>query len=95
MVIFFVTSIATRTYLGLIDMSNMIKQRPLLQEEKDRYNSLSLCRYNCKLKYIAIDHKNSALLTTKKQAADTFTSNLMALIPYKPFFIKEKEIFLS
>lgn len=92
-VVCFVPHTATGTYFDLIDVSNIIKQGPILQEEKDKYNSLSLCCYCNKPEYIAINHRNSILLAIKKQAAATFIDNLIALVPYKPFFIKEKRRF--
>ena len=65
-VIFLVPSNATGTHCGPIDMSNMIMRGPILQEKKDRCNSLGLCHYCDKPRYIAIDHKNSVLLATKR-----------------------------
>lgn len=73
----------------------MIKQGPILQKVKDKHNILGLCYYCGKSAYIAMDYKNPTLLFTKKQVAITFTSNLIALIPYKPLFVKEKKTFLS
>ena len=49
-----------------MDVFNVIRQEPILQEEKDGYNNLGLCRYCGKSGYIAIDHKNPTLLATKK-----------------------------
>ena len=90
-----IPSTATGTHPGPTDMSNMIRRGPILHEEKNRCNSLGLCHYCVELGYIAIDHRNSALLATKKQAADIFTGNLMAWVPYKPFLVEEKKTFLS
>ena len=90
-----VSSTATRIYPSPMDMSNVIKQGPILQEEKDRRNSLSLCHYCGKPGHIAIDHKNPALLANKRQAAGAFTSNSMALVPYKPLSVEEKETSLG
>ena len=73
----------------------MIKQGPILQEEKERRYSLGLCRYFGKPGHIAIDHKNPALLATKRQAASALTGNSMALVPYKSLFVEEKETFLG
>ena len=90
-VVFPVPSIATKTYLDPIDMSNVIRREPILQEEKDRCNNLGLCRYYDKLGYIAIDYKNLVFLATKRQVAGAFIDNFMALVPYKPLFVEEKE----
>ena len=78
-----------------MDVSNVIRRGPILQKEKDRRNSLSLCHYRSEPGYITIDHKNPALLATKKQAASTLTGNSMTLVPYKPLFMEEKEISLG
>lgn len=72
----------------------MLKQELILQK-KNRQNNLDLCHYCGKLKYIAIDHRNSALLATKKQVASSFTGSSIALVLYKSFFVKEKEMFLD
>ena len=40
-----VVSTATGTHPGPMDVSNVIRQEPILQEEKDRRNNLGLCRY--------------------------------------------------
>ena len=90
-----IPSTAIKTHPSPIDVSNVIKQRPISQEEKDRRNSLGLCYYCDKPRYIAIDHKNPALLTTKKQAAGALTGNSMALVFYKPLSIEEKEMSLG
>ena len=94
-VVFLVPSTAIGTYPGLMDVSNMIKQRPISQEEKNRRNSLGLCRYCSKPGYIAIDHQNPALLAIKRQAASAFMGNSMALIHYKPLLVEEKETSLG
>ena len=86
---------ATGTHLSPIDVSIVIRRGPILQEEKDRHNSLGLCRYCGEPGHIAIDHRNPTLLDTKKQATGTFTSNSMALIPYKPLHMEEKETSLD
>lgn len=86
---------ATKTYPGLINVSNMIRQGLILQEEKDKRNSLGFCHCYGKSRYIAIDYKNPTLLTTKKPAIDTFTGNSIVLVPYKPFPMKEKKMFLG
>ena len=78
-----------------MDVFNIIKQRPILQEEKDRRNSLSLYYYCGESGHIAIDHRNSTLLATKKQAASALTGNSIALILYKPLFVEEKETSLG
>ena len=78
-----------------MDVSNVIKQGSILQEEKDRRNNLGLCRYCGEPGHIAIDHRNSALLANKKQAAGVFTDNSMALVPYKPLSVEEKETSLG
>ena len=90
-----VPSIAIGTYLGSMDVSNVIRQRPILQEEKDKHNSLGLCHYHDKQRDIAIDYKNPALLATKRQTAGAPTSNSMALALYKPLPIEEKEMSLG
>ena len=51
---------------------------------------MGLCRYFGEPGHIAIDHKNSALLATKRQAAGAFTGNSMALVPDKPLPVEEK-----
>ena len=94
-VVFPAPSTATGTYPGPKNMSNRIRQGLISQEEKDRRNNLGFCRYCDKPGYIAIDHKNPALLATNRQAAGAFTDNLMALIPYKPLPVEEKETFLG
>ena len=73
----------------------MIKRGPISQEEKDRRNNLGMCRYCGKPGYIAIDHKNPALLATKRQAAGAFTGNSMALVPYKTLPVEEQETSLG
>ena len=78
-----------------MDVSNVIKQGPILQEKKYRHNNLGLCHYCSKSRHIAIDHRNPALLTTKKQAARTFRDNSMALISYKPLPVEKKETSLG
>ena len=59
------------------------------------YNNLGLCCYCGEPGHIAIDHINPALLATKRQAAGAFTDNSMALVPYKPPSIEEKETSLD
>ena len=49
-----------------MDVSNVIRQGLILQEEKDRRNNLGLCRYCGEPGDIVIDHRNPALLATKK-----------------------------
>ena len=71
-------------------MSNVIRRGLILQEEKDKYNSLGLYYYYDEPGHIAIDHKNPALLAIKRQVAGTLTNNSMALVPYKPLSVKEK-----
>ena len=90
-----VLSTATGTHPGPMDISNIIKQKPILQKEKDRCNRLGLCRYGGEPGHIVIDHRNSAFLATKKQATSALTGNSMALIPYKPLPVEEKEISLG
>lgn len=85
----------TGTHPGSLDMSNVIRQRPISQEEKDKRNNLGLCYYCKEPGHIAIDHTNPTLLATKKQATGTLTGNLIALVLYKPLFVEEKEIFLG
>ena len=78
-----------------MDVSHVIRQGSISQGEKDRCNSLDLCCYCNEPRYIAIDHKNLALLTTKRQAAVTLTGNSIALVLYKPFSVEKKEMFLG
>ena len=66
-----------------------------MQEKKDRRNNLGLCRYCGEPGHITIDHRNSALLATKRQAAGAFMGNSMALVPYKPLPVEEKETSLG
>ena len=94
-VVFPAPSIATKSHPGPMDMSNVIRQRPISQEEKDRCNNLGLCRYCDEPGHIAIDHRNPALLATKRQAAGAFTGNSMALVPYKPLPVEEKKMSLG
>lgn len=47
-----------------------------------------------KADYIAINYKNSALITFKIEVAD-ITNNLIALVHYKSLLIKNKELSLS
>ena len=88
-------STATGTYPGPMNVSNVIRQGQISQEEKDGRNNLGLCYYCGKLGHIAIDHRNLTLLATKKQAAGAFTGNLMALVPYKSLPVEEKETSLG
>ena len=90
-----VPSTATGTHPGPMDVSNVIRRGPISQEEKDRRNSLGLCRYCGEPGHIAIDHRNPALLATKRQAAGAFIGNSMALVPYKPLPVEEKETSLG
>ena len=76
-------------------MSNVIKQGLILQEKKDRRDSLGFCHYCGELGHIAIDHRNFALLATKRQALDALTDKSMALVLYKPLLVEEKETSLS
>ncbi len=78
-----------------MDMSNVIRQGPIWQEEKNRHNNLGLCRYCGEPGHIAIDNKNPALLATKKLAAGIFTGNLRALVPYKSLSVEETETSLG
>ena len=94
-VVFPVPSTAIRTHPGFMDLSNIIRQGLILQEENDRCNNLGLSHYCSKPGHIAIDHRNPALLATKKQATDIFTGNLIALVPYKALLVKEKKTFLG
>ena len=94
-VVFLAPSTTTGTHPGPMDVSNVIRRGLISQEEKDRRNNLGLCRYCSEPGYIAIDHRNLALLVTKRQAANAFTGNSMALIPYKPLPVEEKDTSLS
>lgn len=76
-------------------VSNMIKQRLILQEKKDRHNSPGLYCYYNELSHIAIDYRNLTVLAIKKQVLDAFTGNSIALVFYKLLFIKDKKTFLS
>lgn len=95
MIIFSIPSIVTETHFNLINTSNMIKKSLILQEKKDRCNSLGLYYYYWKLEYIVIDYKNPALIVTKKLTANVFINNLITLMFNKLFSIKEKKIFLD
>ena len=90
-----VPSTTTRTHPGPMDVFNEIKRGPILQEEKDRHNSLHLCYYYNKPGHIAINHRNSGLLTTKRQIVDALTGNLMVLVPYKSLSVEEKKMSLG
>lgn len=94
-VVFPVFNIAIGTYFDPINKFNMIKQEPILQEKKDKYNSLGFYYYCNEPEHIVIDHRNCILLVTKKQVLGTFTGNLMALVSYKSPSVKEKEISLD
>ena len=86
-----IPSTATETYLGLMNVSNMIRQGLILQKEKDRRNSLGLYRYYGKPRHIAIDHKNLTLLASKRQTIGAFMDNSITLVPYKPLFMEENK----
>ena len=88
-------STATGTHSSPMDMFNVIRRGPILQKENDRCKNLDLYRYCGKPRHIAIDHKNPALVATKRQAAGAFTGSLMVLIPNKPLFMEEKETSLG
>ena len=87
-------SIATGTHPGPMDVSTAGRRGPISQAEKDRRNSLGLCRYCGEVGHIAIDHKDPALLATKRQAAG-ITNHSMALVPYTPPPVEAKELSLS
>lgn len=86
---------AAGTHPGPIDVSIAARQGPISQEKKDKRNDLGLCRYCGKLGHIAIDHKNPALLASKRQAAGTFINNSMALVPYNLSVVEGKKTSLS
>ena len=88
------SSTATGTHPGPMDVSTTVRRGPISQEEKDRRNRLGLCRYCGEAGHIAIDHKNPALLASKRQAAG-ITNHSMALVPYNPPPVEEKESSLS
>ena len=94
-VVFPAPSTATRTHPGPMNVSKVIRQGPISEEEKDRHNNLGLYRYCGKPEHIAINHRNPALLATKRQAADAFTGNSMALVPYKLLSVEEKKTSLD
>ena len=94
-VVSLIPSIATGTHPGPMDMSNIIRRGPISQKKKDRRNSLGLYHYCGGPGHITIDHRNPALLATKRQVAGVFMGNSMALVPYKPFPVKEKETSLG
>ena len=94
-VVFYVPSIATGTNLGLMDVSNVIRQELISKEEKDRCNNFGLCHYCGEPGRIAINYKNPILLSTKRKTASALTGNLIALIPYKPLPVEEKETSLG
>ena len=73
----------------------MIKRGSISQEEKDRRNSLGLYRYYGEPGHIAINHRNPALLTTKRQVTGALMANSMALVPYKPLPVEEKKTSLG
>ena len=87
-------STATGTHPGPMDVSTAVRRGPISQQEKDRRNSLGLCRYCGEAGHIAIDHRNPALLASKRQAAG-ITNHSMALVPYNPLSVEEKESSLS
>ena len=60
-----VSSTTTGTHPNPTDVYNMIRRGPILQEEKNRRNSLGLCYYCGEPGHIAIDHRNSALFAIK------------------------------
>ena len=90
-----VFSITTGTHLGFMDVFSVIRQRPISQKKKDRYISLGLCHYCGESGYIAIDHRNPALLATKKEAADALTGDSVVLVSYKPLPVEEKKTSLG
>ena len=94
-VVFLVPSIAIKTHSGPIDLSNVINWEVISQDKKDRRDSLGLCHYYVEPRHIVIDHRNLALLTTKKQATIALTGNLMALVLYKPLPVEEKKMSLG
>lgn len=69
-------------------------QEPISEEEKDRRNHLGPCHYCSKPGHIAIDHKDSFLLTLKRQASN-ITNHSMAQMSYTPYAFEEKELSLS
>lgn len=83
----------TKTHFGPMDVSTAVRRRPISQDEKNHRNCLGLYRYYGKPGYIAIDHKNPATLSTKRQAAG-ITNHLIALVPYVPP-TEEKESFMN
>ena len=88
-------STSTGTYPGPMDVFNVIRRGPISHEEKDRRNKLGLCRYCGESGHIVIDHRNPALLATRRQVAGAFTGNSMVLVPYKPLPVEEKETSLG
>lgn len=83
----------TKTHFGPIDVSTAVRRRPISQDKKNHRNHLGLYHYYGKPGHIAIDHKNPATLSTKRQAAG-ITNYLIALVPYVPP-TEEKESFVS
>lgn len=90
-----VPSIATKIHLGSINISNKIRHGPILQKKKNKHNSLSLCHYCDKSGHITIDYGNLVFLATKRQAVVVFMGNLIALVSYKFFLVKEKQTSLD
>lgn len=86
-----VSSIATGTHLGPMNLFNVMKQGPILHKEKDICNNRGLFRYCDELGYIVIDHRNPVWLAIKKQAPSVLTGNTIALVLYKSLCVEEKE----
>ena len=87
-------STATGTHPGPMNVSTSGRRGPISQEEKDRRNNLGLCRYCGEPGHIAIDHRNPAVLATKRQAAG-ISNHSMALVPYTSPVFEAKESSLS
>lgn len=90
-----ISSTAVGIHPGLIDVSNMIRREPILQEEKNRCNSLSLCCYYGEPGHIVINHQNHVLLATKRQVVSILMKNLIALVPYKSLPMEKKKTSLG
>ena len=94
-VISLISNTVTKTHRGPMNVTIMIRQRLILQKEKNRRNKINLYYYYNKLEFIAIDHRNPTLLATQRQVAGVFIGNLITLVLYKPLFVKEKNVSLG
>ena len=63
------SSTATSTHAGRIDVSSASRRGPLSAEEKERRNKLGLCQYCGQPGHIAMDHRDPNTLLAKRRAA--------------------------